>query len=338
MGDLQAKLEERVYSFSKHGKFNGSVLVASDGEVILSKGYGMANYEVDVPNSPKTIFRLASITKQFTALAIMQLYEKGLVKLDDPLNEYLPEYPHGEQVTIHHLLTHTSGIWNHTNAADFKNTTGRYHSVDDLIDTFWDVPFDFQPGEKFNYSNSGYVLLGKIIEILSGKTYEEYLQYNLLQPLGMHNTGYDHNECIFKNRAAGYLPTDSGLTNGEFLHMSIPYSAGALHSTVEDLYILDQALRTEQLLTNESLEKMVHPYADAPSIGEGDRYGYGWIVPTKDRSVVYHTGAIPGFAAIFIRFLNDNATVIVLSNFMIADPWSMAWSLGDDLFQNLTSK
>ncbi|MFH7028713.1 MAG: serine hydrolase domain-containing protein [Heteroscytonema crispum UTEX LB 1556] len=288
---MQSKIDNYLNAHVKINKFIGSVFIAQKGKILADKGYGMANYELDIPNTPQTIFRLGSITKQFTAMAIVQLQEKGLLNVNDPIIKYIPDYPPetGKQITIHHLLTHTSGIPNFTGFPDYLETMMLPSPVEKTIARFKDKPLEFQPGEKFNYSNSGYILLGYIVEKVSGKTYETYLHENIFQPIGMKNTGYDHHSTILKNRASGYSLGNDGLINTAYIDMSMPYAAGALYSTVEDLYLWDRALYTEKLVSKTSLNKMFTPFKED--------YGYGWFITKAfNHNLVTHNGRINGFS------------------------------------------
>jgi len=308
--ELEQNLDRYLNACHEIWKFHGTVLLAKEGKVVFEKGYGMANIELGVPNTPEMKFQIGSITKQFTATAILQLQEKGLLNLDDPITKYLPEYPKetGDRISIHHLLSHTSGIPNYTDMPDLMANKALPVSVDELLSTFQDKPLDFEPGEKYKYSNSGYVVLGAIIEAVSGKTYEDYLQENILEPLKMDNSGYDHRDRIMKNRAAGYTQDEKGeLRNADFVHMSAPFAAGALYSTVDDMLIWDQALYTEKILKKSSLEKMFTPVKD--------NYGYGWVIEENfGRKQIWHNGGIDGFHTTFNRWVDDNLCVVVFSN------------------------
>jgi CubicO group peptidase (beta-lactamase class C family) len=307
--DLAPKADEIINAFVKQSQFSGSVLIAKGGKVILSKGYGMANYELDVPNTPQTRFRLGSITKQFTSMAIAQLVERGLVKVDDPITKYLPDYPKetGDKVTVYHLLTHTSGIPSFTNSNDYQQIKLNPFSGEKLIAWVKDKPLEFAPGAEFKYNNSGYILLGYIIEKVSGKSYEQYLKENIFEPLGMKSTGYDHNKVVMKNRAAGYTAKGKEIENAEFIDMTVPGGAGALYSTVEDLYLWDRALYTEKLVKKPALEKIFAPFKS--------NYAWGWKVgEVNGRKFVGHGGGIDGFNTTIIRFVNDDICIIALSN------------------------
>jgi CubicO group peptidase (beta-lactamase class C family) len=307
--NMQAKIDEYINAHIKVNHFSGSVLIAQKGKTIISKGYGQANYELDVPNTPQTKFRLGSITKQFTAMAIMQLQERGLLNVNDSLSKYIPNYPeHAQQITLHHLLTHTSGIPNLTSFPDYQETMIIPSPLEQTIARFKDKPLEFTPGEKFSYSNSGYILLTYIIEQVSGKPYESYLQTNIFHPLGMINTGYDHHSIILKNRASGYSLEANGLMNAAYIDMSIPAGAGALYSTVEDLYKWDRALYTEKLVSKAALKDTFTPFKD--------NYGYGWLIAKlfNNRQVVGHDGGINGFSSSLARYIDDDVFIVVLSN------------------------
>jgi CubicO group peptidase (beta-lactamase class C family) len=308
--NLQKDLDEYLTAAHEVWKFHGTALVAKDGKVLFEKGYGMANIELGVPNTPEMKFQIGSITKQFTATAIMQLEEKGLLSLNDPITKHLPDYPKetGDKITIHNLLSHTAGIPNYTNMPDMMNKKAFEISVEDLMGTFKNEPLDFEPGDKYTYSNSNYVVLGAIIEKIAGETYEDYLQENIFEPLGMNNSGYDHRDVIMKNRAAGYSQNEAKeLVNAEFTHMSTPYAAGALYSTVEDMLIWDQALYGEKILKKSSLDRMFTPV-------KGD-YGYGWVIDEMyGRKHIWHNGGIFGFYTNFARWVDDKICVVVLSN------------------------
>jgi len=307
--DAAQKADELVNAYMKLGGFSGSVLVSQNGKKILSKGYGMANYELDVPNKPDTKFRIGSVTKQFTATAVMQLAERGALKLEDPLSKYVPEYPKdvADKITIHHLLTHTSGIFNYTRDPEFFKNMRVKMSLTELIAKFKDKPLDFEPGTKFNYSNSGYILLTVIVEKASGKPYEQFLKENIFQPLGMNNTGYDYTEPILKNRAAGYGYEGGKIKNADYLDMSLPAGAGALYSTTEDLYLWDRALYTEKLVKKATMDKIFTT--------DKNNYAYGWIVDEQFKHKrITHNGGINGFNSHIARFVNDDVCIVVLSN------------------------
>lgn len=314
--DKTAQIDVLMTQYHDYGLFNGSVLVAENGVVLFKKGYGDANMEWDIPNQPDTKFRLGSITKQFTATLILQLAREGKLSLDDPISKHLPDYPAevGNKVTIHHLLTHTSGIPSYTGLPDFFPDMSRDpYTPDDFIKVFADLPLEFEPGTEWRYDNSGYFLLGVIVEKITGMTYEEALQERIFGPLGMDDTGYDHHDTILARRAAGYERQGSGYINAPYLDMSLPYAAGSLYSTVEDLYRWDRALYTDEVLPPDLKEKMFTPYMN--------NYGYGWSIDDQaigetDRTVktIGHGGGINGFNTIITRIPEDGHLIVLLNN------------------------
>jgi len=314
--DKAAKIDQLISLYSKYGEFNGSALVADNGRVVLKKGYGLANMEWNIPNGPDTKFRLGSITKQFTATLILQLVEQGKIKLDGKIVDYLPDYrpDTGAKVTIHNLLSHTSGIPNYTALPGFfQNVSRNPFAVDDFIKKYGSGDLEFEPGTKFVYSNTNYFLLGAIVEKVTGKKYEDVLKEKIFDPAGMKNTGYDHWSTIMDKRATGYTKTPAGYENAPYLDMSIPYAAGSLYSTVEDLYLWDQALYSDRVLSATSKELMFKPNLND--------YGYGFFMrkislgPNKFQvPVIQHNGGINGFATTIVRMPGDKRLVVLLDN------------------------
>ena len=310
--DLLPKFDEYAQAAARAERFSGAILVARDGKVLVSKGYGMADIENEVPNTPETKFRLGSLTKQFTAAAVLLLQERGKLSVQDSVCKYVAPCPEAwRPVTVHHLLSHTGGVPNFTNSdqfPDYEKLKRDPTTVEALINRFRDRPLDFKPGEDWRYSNSGYVLLGHVVERASGKTYESFLRENIFVPLGMTNTGYDRADQIVKRRARGYASgPDGSVVNASYLDMSIPFAAGGLYSTVGDLYLWDQALYGEKLLKKASLDAMF------TAVRNGYGYGYG-VNKLFGRSHAGHGGGIEGFATSIHRFPDDRVTVIVLSN------------------------
>jgi len=313
---LGAAIGELMESYKDLGMFNGSVLVATDGEVVFSEGYGLANMEWVIPNRPNTKFRLGSITKQFTSMIVMQLVEGGALSLDATVSELLPYYRSdiGSKITVHHLLTHTSGLPNYTAMPGFfPDASQKPYEVEEFVTTFCSADLEFEPGSKFRYSNSGYFVLGAIIEQVTGESYERQLKSRILEPLGLHDTGYDHGAEIIERRAAGYQRTGNGYRNARYVDMTTPYAAGALYSTVEDLLRWDQALYRDDLLSEEGKAKLFEPFL-------GD-YAYGWNVRTMpigadggDRTVIGHGGGINGFNTLISRVIEDRHLVVLLNN------------------------
>lgn len=310
-----SQVDEYIDAYVKLKKFSGSVLIAKDNEILVNKGYGMANYEHDVPNMPYTKFRIGSVTKQFTAMAIMMLQERGLLNLDDTLDQYVPDFMNGDKITIHHLLTHTSGIETIDKFPSFMGSGMLPWLPENSIELIKAEALEFEPGSEFRYSNSGYILLGHIIEKVSGESYPEFVGENIFDVLGMKNSDYDHYDPVLKHRAAGYDLTDNGLINGKYLVINNHYAAGALYSTVEDLYIWDRALYTEKLVSKRSVEKMSSAYYEASFKDITANYGYGFFVDELfGHRHVFHTGTNIGFRAQISRFPDDDATILLLSN------------------------
>ena len=266
--DAYLRAQERVKGFS------GAVLVARDGVPLISKGYGWANAEWEIPNTPTTKFRLGSITKQFTAALVLRLQEQRKLSVQDPICTYVKPCPElWKPVTIHHLLTHTSGIPSYTGLPDYQKTMMVPRTIDQMVAVFRDLPLEFAPGEKFKYNNSGYFLLGVIIEKVTEKIYEDALRDEIFTPLGLNDTGYDWSEPLLRHRAAGYTRRGNEIVNAKFLDMQQPYAAGSLYSTVEDLLKWDQALYTDRVLPAAARTAMFTPFKD--------NYAYGWAIQPR---------------------------------------------------------
>jgi len=314
--DHATKIQEVLMFANKYRQFNGAALVAENGKVIYKGGFGMANMEWGIPNTPDTKFRLGSITKQFTAMLTLELVEQGKIKLDGKISDYLPDYRKdvGEKVTVHHLLTHTSGIPSYTGLPGFfANVSRNPYKVTDFVKQYASGNLEFEPGTKFSYNNSGYFLLGAIIERVTGKSYEQALKEMIFDKVGMKDTGYDRHDVIITKRASGYAKTATGYTNAAYLDMSIPYAAGSLYSTVEDLYLWDQVLYTDKLLTAQSKELMYKPFLE--------KYAYGWVVTNatfklndQPIPVITHDGGINGFTTTIVRFPREKHLIVIVDN------------------------
>lgn len=318
--DLQ-RMDQVVRASVEAEEFSGSVLVARDGEVLLDRGYGFANREWSIPNDGDTKFRLGSVSKQFTAVAIMILNERGLVDLDAPVKTYLPDAPETwEGVTVRHLLTHTSGVPSFTGFDDYEALKTLPTTVDSLIARFRDRPLDFQPGEGWDYSNSGYILLTAVVEKAGGKSYAEFVAENLFQPLGMSDSGYDSHAAILSRRASGYAPTARGIVNADYVDMSIPQGAGALYSTTRDLLKWEQGLFGGRLLSPDSLTLLTTPVRN--------QYAFGLVVSEAGgNTTVAHSGGIEGFNTHMAYDPVRRMTVIVLGNLNGPGPDQVAGSL-----------
>lgn len=304
-----------------------AVIVVREGKVIFRKGYGLANVELGVPVEPDMVFRLGSVTKQFTAVAILMLAEQGKLSLDDDLTKFLPDYPtKGQKITIEHLLTHTSGIKNYTSLPEWLSAWRKDLTVKEIVDLFKDQPMDFAPGEKWSYSNSGYVLLGAIIEKVSGQTYQDFIQKNIFTPLGMKHSYYDSTARIIPRRVEGYSKTNEGYQNAAYLSMTQPFSAGALISSVDDLALWDAALYTEKLVKQESLKRAWTPRL--LNNGKSAHYGYGWSMSAYERhTIIEHGGGINGFTTYALRMPADRIFVAILTNRDSMGPGAVAFKV-----------
>jgi CubicO group peptidase (beta-lactamase class C family) len=295
-----------VQSFVSDKRFMGSVLAAQNGRILLDKGYGFANLERKIPNAPSTKYRLGSLTKQFTAASILLLEERGKLNVDDPIKQYLPDVPAAwGKITIFDLLTHTSGIPNDTELPEFKASMKLPTTPEKLIAQFRDKPLDFPPGQYWRYSNSGYILLGSLIEKLSGQSYAEFVRDNIFIPLGMKDTGYDTESPSIVPRAMGY--EKGTLADAEYINMSQPFSAGGLYSTTGDLLRWERGLFGGAVLTPNSLKKMTTAYKSD--------YAFGlWSRERNGHHVIEHGGSINGFGAWLAYYPKDKLTIVVLGN------------------------
>lgn len=311
-----------------------SVAVARDGEIIFAQGYGEADVEMGVAAGPETVYRIGSLTKQFTAAIVMRLVEAGEVSLDDSITEYLPDYPtQGHHVTVRHLLNHTSGIKSITGVdPGFRHREFRLDlSDEELLDLFAELPFDFEPGEEYRYNNSGYVLLGMIIEEATGTPYAAYVERELLEPLGLDHTWYCDNRRVIPNRAEGYAYDDGELVNSRYLSMRIPGAAGALCSTVGDLVRWTRLLHGGRVVSPESLRQMTD--STVLSTGETVSYGYGLDVGRLlGRPVVVHGGSTSGFVGYLVHYPDDGLTIAVLMNSVSGQRYAVAEALSRTAF------
>ncbi|MCB9259038.1 MAG: serine hydrolase [Ignavibacteriales bacterium] len=312
----QEKIDDLLSKFNEYEMLNGSVLIADKGEIIFKKGYGFANLDYEIPNSENTVHRLGSITKQFTSAVIMQLVEEGKIKLEEKMTAYLKNYRKdtGDKVTIHHLLTHTSGIPSYTGYPGFWSDSSRNpYTIDQLVEKFCMGDLEFGPGFKYSYNNSGYLLLAKIIEEVTAKSFEQNIKERIFIPLEMKNSYLERPEKIIKNKASGYNVFGSNFTNTQYFNVGNAIGAGDIASTVEDLYLWDQALYTDKILSEESKNKTFTPFLN--------NYGYGWGIrkygiPGQQDSLTYisHSGGINGFSTIISRFIENKQLIVILNN------------------------
>jgi D-alanyl-D-alanine carboxypeptidase len=314
--DLQAKVDAIAADYlAKPGAAGLSIGIARQGKVLLAKGYGLADVEFDVPANADTMFRIGSVTKQFTAAAIMRLVEQGKISLDDSLNKFLPDYPtQGHTVTIRHLLNHTSGIKSYT---DVGEEWVKIHPLEltheQLLALVKDRPFDFKPGEKWAYNNTAYYMLGMIIETISGKSYAQHMQDEFFTPLNLERTRYDISSDVIKNRAQGYTIRDGVLGNDDPLGMSQPFAAGSLLSTGEELVEWSMALTAGKVVKPESFALMTTPTTLAD--GSREDYGFGLAIDEfENQKRIQHGGGIHGFNSMLLWLPEPDLHVAVISN------------------------
>lgn len=311
---LSPEFDKVMQAQFKPKETGASVLVAKKGQVIYKKAFGTANLELSVPMQVDNVFRIGSITKQFTAIAILQLMEQGKLSLQDPITKYIPDYPtQGATITLEHLLTHTSGIRDYASIRDTTRRGSVDYSPTEMIDYFKNQPMRFAPGTRWEYSNSGYFLLGYIIEKITGKPYRQYLDENFFTPLGMSNSAFASDVKIVKNRADGYSKSARGVENAAYLSMTHPYAAGAIQSTVEDLFKWHQAVMSYKLVKKETLDKAFTRYKLLD--GKETSYGYGWRLGYIQGSPsIWHGGLINGFIAMQMYLPKEDVFVAVFSN------------------------
>lgn len=306
--NTNCKINEYLNEYMKLWPFSGVISVVKNGEIIFNQGYGMANVEHSIANTPKTKYKIASLTKQFTCAGIMILQEKGLLNVKDSMSKFFPEYPEfDERITVHHLMTHTSGLFNDLLELDSYPIIKKYILTHkETLDIFKDMPAEFEPGEDWSYCYFAYYLLGVIIERVSGMPYIEFLRENIFEPLGMKNTGLDDYFEILPNKVSGYYLSGDSLVHGEIDTVNA-FSAGAMYSTAEDILIWDKALYGNIILSEKSKKEMFTPVKE--------NYGYGWFIDEKfNKKRVHHSGGGNGFNHQLHRYIDDETTILVLSN------------------------
>jgi CubicO group peptidase (beta-lactamase class C family) len=309
---VQRELEAYIGDLFASEPAWGGALVARDGQVLFERSYGWSDHHQAKPNGPKTVFRIQSLSKTFTAMATLILVERGRLSLDDRVVDYVPELREGEGVTVRHLLRMESGIPDFITPEALENVD-RFHYPEELLEYFVDRPLIFEPGSRFDYSNSNYVLLGLIIERVTGKPYGRFLQKKIFKPLKMRRSVFDPDDLSFaRSRAVGY--EDVGLdppTEARYFHPSLAYAAGGILSTARNLLKWDQALYSERVLSQETLEEAFTPGVSV--------YGLGWIIDHvriqgQRHKLVWHTGGGPGFRSILVRMVDARVTLVLLFN------------------------
>lgn len=320
VSELAARIDVYMNDKFPANEPGGVVLVARDENVIFRKAYGLANTETILENTPETIFRIGSITKQFTSTAILKLVAEGKISLEDPVTKFFPDYPMGDKpITIQHLLTHTSGIKSYTSLPEIvgsKESKERAYTVDEMINAFKTKTKDFAPGDSYLYNNSGYFLLGAIIEKVTGMSWGKYVEDNLLIPIGMKSTYF--NDLNIKGEAAGYYKIKRSFDKSHIVHPTASYAAGAIASTVDDLWKWNKAVFSGKVVKLHLLEKAWTPVMLNDKSTR--QYGFGWQFRDLGTSrVIGHGGTIDGYQA-FAWYVPDSKTFVVLSNNMAANP------------------
>ncbi|MGB2500268.1 MAG: serine hydrolase [Mariniblastus sp.] len=356
--DKAAAMQQLCKATAETGLFSGAVLVAEKGRVIFKQAFGMANHEWNIPNTTDTKFRLASVSKQFCTMIVMQLVQEDQLKLNDTITKHLPYYRQdtGEKITLHHLMSHQSGIRDFTSSFNYQGVVSRLSfPPDEFIKLHCSSDLVNEPGTIYSYCNAGYCILGRIIEKVTRKSFQQNLQERIFDPLNMKNSGFDMNQTVLAKRASGYTYGPFGLENAAYLSMgSAPGAAGALYSTVEDMFLWDRALYTDQLLEKKYLDLMFTPNRDVPEVkAAGGRpqsnYGYGWQIysrshpVTKRRTkIINHGGAIDGFRAMENRLVDDDAFVIILCNqgdmMGSTEVWNSVTRLSSELIHIVTEQ
>lgn len=291
-----------------------TVLVAKNGVPVFRKAYGLADIELKVPMAPEDVLELGSITKQFTAVGILMLMEQGKLTLDDDITKFLPDYPTGgNRISVRNLLNHTSGVRDYTSMPEWLPLWRKDMAPGELIDLFKNQPPDFKPGERWSYDNSGYILLGAILEKASGETYQDFIRKHIFEPLGMKHSYYGDNQKIIPGRAEGYSSSSDGFSRAAYLSMTQPYAAGSLMSNVDDMLLWDQALYTEKLVKQSSLKEAWT--SGVLNDGTATGYGFGWAIGEyAGHQIITHDGGINGFATSAIRLPGEHIYIVVLSN------------------------
>ncbi|NER12100.1 serine hydrolase [Leptobacterium flavescens] len=306
---INEKIDEVMQRYTKLDQFSGTVLLAKDGEILYSKAFGDANKSFGIKNKVDTKFNIASMGKMFTGVAIFQLQERGKLDINAPVIKYLKNFPLGDKITIYHLLSHTSGLGSYMRHPDYRADRNAFKKIDDLLPLIYEEELQFDtPGERFSYSNSGMIILGAIIEKLTGQSYSDYITKNIFEPAKMYDTEMRCGDEVVQNRATGYMRSISGKFHNNYSKSSPPSSDGGILSTIGDILKFDQALYSSILINNTSKEKMFTAL----------KVTYGLAFQVEERQgnkVVGHSGGAPGISTYFSRYLKDKYTIIVLSNY-----------------------
>ncbi|MFY7910544.1 MAG: serine hydrolase domain-containing protein [Emticicia sp.] len=311
---FEAKIDSLIQTeFNEKNGPGGAFMIAKNGKPIYQKAFGKANLELDVDLRPESVFQIGSMTKQFTAIAIMILQEQGKLNVNEPISKYIIDYPAGEKITIHHLLTHTSGIKDFTKMKTLREIAQKEMTPKMMVDFFKNEPVDFVPGEKFDYNNSGYVVLGYIIELVSGETYEDFIRKHIFEKVGMSQSYYASDRQVISKRAYGYHKKEHGFVNKTVISFSVPFSSGSLMSSLGDMLKWQNALNNHVLLNAENTKKVFSKYK--LNSGEEFTYGYGWHIKdlngTPSRE---HGGSVFGFKSMGVYIPSEDIYVVGFSN------------------------
>lgn len=325
--NLETKAQQYMQDQVARSGFSGAVLLGRSGKVLFARGYGLANAEWNIPNTPRTKFRTGSIAKQFTAAAILLLQEQKKLSVQDRISRYVEDLPVAwRAITLHQLLTHTSGIPNYTGSPDMPRVNRLGASPRQLLALVQDKPLQFSPGTRLSYSNTGYILLGMVIEKASGEPYAGFVEQRVFSPLGMRDTGYDITGKVLPERAEGYQVKEGKLEHADFLDMSVPWAAGAFYSTVEDLFRWSEALAGGKLLSQESRKQRVQVYPETTL--DGKHYGYGVVLAEQfGQPQHYHAGGVHGFTSSLEWYPQSRVSVVVMSNVESVRSWDIATGL-----------
>jgi CubicO group peptidase (beta-lactamase class C family) len=321
--DLESQVDQLLEAKYKSNEPGATALISKNGEVIYRKAFGSANLELGIAMSPENVFEIGSITKQFTAISILMLEEQGKLKVEDEITKYIPDYPTlGKTITIHNLLNHTSGIKSYTGMQSFMKHARTDMTPTELIDVFKNEPMDFDPGESYAYNNSGYILLGHIIEVITGNSYADFIENNIFKKLGMKSSHYGSMTKLIPNRASGYQDNE-GYVNAAYLSLTLPYAAGSIMSNVDDLLIWQKALNNHKLISKATYEKAIH----GSTLNNGEHIGYGYGLQEANlngSTAIEHGGGIFGYTTQGIYLPEEDVFVSILTNCDCNSPGGVA--------------
>ena len=337
---VSSNIDTYVTPLVENKDFSGVILIAENDSVIHFKTYGSANLEWEQKNTRNTVFHIASLTKQFTAAALLIAEQKGLLETADPVSKYLQDFPNSDKIKIEHLLSQRSGIPDYNELEGYAKMSLKQSDLDEVINWFKDQPLEFEPGTQYGYSNSNFILAARILEIASGKSYSNFLNEHIFEPLSMTQTGNYSHEDIIPFRATGYDPAPGGLNRAPYYNKSFKLGSGSLYSTAKDLYIWDKTLYTNDILTEASKKKLFKDY--------GNNYGLGWGVYQTEagNTFVSHDGKSPGFFAYMKRYFEiEPKTIIILSNInsgimnnMKSDITNIVFERGFDIYDTYNTE